>query len=79
MLDDNEYGDEAFESEDLSPSRRSAGDELGNLGEDEKDPSRGAASVGSETNSEVEMQVNVGSTCAHDDRADLVVVRPTTP
>jgi len=53
----DEYGDEAFESEDLSPSRRSVGDELGNLENARNDPSRDAALVASETHSEVEMQV----------------------
>lgn len=57
MFDDTEYGDEAFESEDLSPSRRGVGDELGNPGKGRNEPSRVAALVASETHSEVEMQV----------------------
>ena len=68
MFDDNEYGDEAFESEDLSPSRRSIGNELKNLGKCQEDSSKDAALLALETTSEADMQVRSTAApepCAH--------------
>lgn len=54
----NEYGDEAFESEDLSPIRRTSGDEV-RVGKGTENLDKDAALPAFDNNSDPEMELEV--------------------
>lgn len=55
--ENNEYGDEAFESEDPSPKRHTGGDELRNVGKGAKDSPKDVALPAFDNSSGPELEV----------------------
>lgn len=67
MFDDlegqnNEYGDDPFESEDLSPIHRHSGDEPRNIAEGAKDSGKDAALPAFDNGSDPGLELEVGRT-----------------